>query len=132
MDLPIQVDKQSGIPLYVQMEQQIRLLIHRGVLKAGELMPTVRMLAVALEINSNTVARVYRDLELAGMLVLKRGIGTFVAEGAAAAPAKPADLDALEEKVAELVQLSRRFSISCAELLHLVETRWKETLHVER
>jgi len=132
MDLPIQIDKQSGIPLYVQMEQQIRLLIYRGALKAGELMPTVRGLAVALEVNSNTVARVYRDLEQAGLLVLKRGIGTFVAERAAAPPSKRADLDALEEKVAELIHLSGQFSITCAELLQLVETRWKELLDVQR
>ena len=40
MDLPVQVDKQSGIPLYLQIEQQVRLLIHQGVIKAGDLMPT--------------------------------------------------------------------------------------------
>jgi GntR family transcriptional regulator len=131
MDIPVHLDKQTGIPLYVQMEQQIQLLIHRGVLKAGDLMPTARALAVALEINSNTVARVYRDLQQAGLLVLKRGIGTFVAEGAMTRPLKPANLSALEEKVTELVHLSRRSAITCAELLQLVESRWKEVPHVE-
>jgi GntR family transcriptional regulator len=132
MDLGIQIDKQSAIPLYVQMEQQIRLRIHGGTLRSGDLMPTVRALAVALEINCNTVARVYRDLEQAGLLVLKRGIGTFVAEGAAARPSERADLDVLEAKLAELIQLGGRCSITCAELLQLVETRWKELLDVQR
>ena len=126
MDIPIQLDRQSGVPLYVQMEQQIQVLIHRGVLKAGDLMPTARALAVALEINSNTVARVYRDLQQAGLLVLKRGIGTFVAGGAMTQPLKPANLSALEERITELVHLSRRSAITRAELLQLVEARWKE------
>ncbi len=132
MNLPLQIEKQSGIPLYVQLEQQIRLLVHRGVLKLGDPMPTVRALAVALEINSNTVARVYRDLEQAGLLVLKRGIGTFVAERATARPVKPTDLNVLEGKVAELIHLSGQFSITCEELLQLVQTRWKELLDVQR
>jgi DNA-binding transcriptional regulator YhcF (GntR family) len=131
MDLPLQLDKHSGMPLYLQMEQQIRLLIHRGVLKPGDLMPTVRALAVALEINSNTVARVYRDLEHSGLLVLKRGIGTFVADDAPTRPWKPADLQAFEQKVAELVETARHYRISGVELLQLVEARWKEISHAD-
>ena len=126
MDLPIHLDKQTGIPLYVQIEQEIRLLVHLGTLKGGDPMPTVRALAVALEINSNTVARVYRDLERAGLLVLRRGIGTFVAgEARSRLPELPAG-GPLEEKIAELVQLARRSAVSRAELIELVEARWKE------
>lgn len=126
MELPVQIDKQSGIPLYLQIEQQVRLLIHQGVLKAGDLMPTVRSLAVALAVNSNTVARVYRDLQRAGLLVLKRGIGTFVAEGASTRPLEQDDLAVLEQNVDALIDLSRRLEITPVELLQLIETRWKE------
>jgi GntR family transcriptional regulator len=132
MELPIELDKTSAIPLYAQVEQQIRLLVQRGALKAGDPMPTGRSLAVALGVNLNTVARVYRDLEQAGLLVLRRGIGTFVAEGSATEPLKQADLEALDKKVAELVLLARQFPISRVELLQLVETRWKELVDGQR
>jgi GntR family transcriptional regulator len=132
MELPIELDKSSAIPLYAQVEQQIRLLVQRGSLKAGDLMPTGRSLAVALGVNLNTVARVYRDLEQSGLLVLKRGIGTFVAEGSATVPLEQADLEALDKKAAELVLLARQFPISRVELLQLVETRWKELVDGQR
>jgi GntR family transcriptional regulator len=132
MDLPFQLDKQSGVPLYVQMEQQFQLFLGRGVVRPGDLMPTVRALAVALEINANTVARVYRDLQQAGLLVLKRGVGTFVADDAPKRPWKPADLAALEQKVAELVETARQCQISGVELLQFVESRWKEVSDADR
>ncbi len=132
MELPIELDKSSAIPLYAQIEQQIRLLVQRGALKAGDLMPTGRSLAVALGVNLNTVARVYRDLEQAGLLALKRGIGTFVAEGSATRPLKQADLAALDQKAGELVLLARQSPISRVELLQLVETRWKELVDGQR
>lgn len=80
MSLSVRINRKNGIPLYVQLEEQIRVLMHRGELQPGDLMPTVRELAVQLEINSNTVARVYRDLQNDGLLNLKRGIGTFVSD----------------------------------------------------
>jgi GntR family transcriptional regulator len=132
MGLAIHLDKQSGIPLYVQIEQQIRLLVHQGILKAGDLMPTVRALAVDLGINLNTVARVYRDLEQAGVLVLKRGIGTFVAESLPRSPVSPKEREALEKRVAELIQFGRRLRLTSVELLQLVETRWKESSDAQR
>jgi GntR family transcriptional regulator len=126
MDLPIQLQKDSGIPLYIQLEQQLRLLVKQGHLRAGELMPTVRELAVTLEINSNTVARVYRDLQRDGWLVLRRGVGTFVSEQVTAYPLAKRDQRGLEHKVRELITLARQLGISPVELFQLIETRWKE------
>mgnify|MGYP002681587656 CR=1 FL=1 len=74
------IDKSSGVPIHLQLAERIRLLIREGALKAGEALPTVRSLAVELEINANTVARVYRDLQTDGLLRLERGVGTFVAD----------------------------------------------------
>ncbi len=81
-EFPIQIDKRSGIPVYVQFGEQIRLHIKRGFLKVGDALPTVRSLAVELGINANTVARVFRDLQTEGVLRLERGVGSFVAETA--------------------------------------------------
>jgi DNA-binding transcriptional regulator YhcF (GntR family) len=75
---------------------------------------------------------VYRDLQLAGLLVLKRGVGTFVADDAPKRPWKPADLAALEQKVAELVETARQCQISGVELLQFVESRWKEVSDADR
>lgn len=132
MDLPIQLQKEGGMPLYVQLQDQLRLLIKQGRLQAGDLMPTVRELAVALEINSNTVARVYRDLQREGWLVLRRGIGTFVAEAAPAEPLGKRDLRGLEQKVRELITSARHLGISPAELFQMIETRWKEHSDAKR
>jgi len=126
MALSVQVNKENGIPIYVQLEEQIRLLLYRGVLNPGDLMPTVRELAVQLEINSNTVARVYRDLQNDGLLSLRRGIGTFVSDDAAVKPLSGRDVGSLEKKVDALIEVSRRMNLKPVELFQLIETRWKE------
>ena len=53
MKLPVQIHKETGIPLYVQLEEQIRHLVHNGTLAAGQLMPTVRALTIATVIQTN-------------------------------------------------------------------------------
>jgi len=73
-----QIDPSDPTPLYAQLERAIRLGIATGRLQPDTQLPTVRQLAVELGINANTVAKVYRDLERAGLLETRRGIGTFV------------------------------------------------------
>ena len=126
MPLPVQINKTNGIPIYLQLEEQIRLLLHRGKLKAGDLMPTVRELAVQLEINSNTVSRVYRDLQSEGLLSLKRGVGTFVTDDAGSRRMSRQEMGALEKRVDALIESSRRINLTPIELFQLIETRWKE------
>jgi GntR family transcriptional regulator len=70
----------NGIPIYVQLRDQLAALIGRGLLKPGERLPTMREVAVALRIDLNTVQRAYAELERNGLLTLVRGRGTFVAE----------------------------------------------------
>jgi GntR family transcriptional regulator len=79
------VDHRHPTPLYAQLEQGIRGAIASGRLAVGAQLPTVRQLAVELRVNANTVARVYADLERSGVLETRRGVGTFVAAGRAAA-----------------------------------------------
>jgi GntR family transcriptional regulator len=73
------VDPDHPLPLYAQLERGIRAAIGAGRLSAGAQLPTVRQLAVELRLNANTIARVYLDLERAGVLHTRRGVGTFVA-----------------------------------------------------
>jgi DNA-binding transcriptional regulator YhcF (GntR family) len=130
MSLPVQLNKENGIPLYLQLEEQIRLLIHRGELRAGDLMPTVRELAVQLEINSNTVARVYRDLQQDRLLTLRRGVGTFVSLENHILAMSPRDLKTLEKQADALIATGLRMHLKPVELLQLIETRWKENADV--
>jgi GntR family transcriptional regulator len=77
----LDIDPSSPVPLHAQLAERIRLAIATGRLAPGDRLPTVRQLAVDLRVNSNTVARVYMELERAGVLETRRGLGTFVAPG---------------------------------------------------
>jgi GntR family transcriptional regulator len=123
--LPIQIDKRNGIPVYLQLTERIRLLMREGVLKAGDPMPTVRSLAVDLGINANTVARVYRDLEVSNLLRLERGRGTFVDEGAGS-PMPERDFMMLEREVLDLIGSAKEAGMTAKELCQFVETRWEK------
>ena len=85
---PFQINASDPTPIYAQLDRAIRLGISIGRLPPDTQLPTVRQLAVDLSINSNTVAKVYRDLERAGILETRRGIGTFIKAPAARAMAK--------------------------------------------
>jgi GntR family transcriptional regulator len=103
-----QINSSDPMPLYAQLERAIRLGISMGRLQPDAQLPTVRQLAVDLSINLNTVAKVYRDLERAGILETRRGIGTFIK-----APAAKAMTRADREKV--LTTLADRFLVEAAE-----------------
>src|SRR5881392_142583 len=79
MSSVFQVNTAHPMPIYAQLEQTIRFAIATGKLRPGEKLPTVRQLAVELRVNANTVARVYTELERAGVLETRRGVGSFVA-----------------------------------------------------
>lgn len=78
MSLSFNVDSAHPTPLYHQLDRAIRFAIATGKLAVGDQLPTVRQLAVDLRINANTVAKVYVELERAGILETRRGVGTFV------------------------------------------------------
>ncbi len=73
-----QLDMHSGVPVYRQLIDQVRGGLASGQLSRGDQLPTVRQLAVDLEINPNTVVRAYRELELGGLLETHQGTGTFI------------------------------------------------------
>ena len=131
MELGIEIEKKSAVPIYAQLRDQIRLLVLRGALEPGDAMPTVRALAVDLGVNANTVARVYRDLQGEGILRLERGVGTFVADRRQDRALGEGDFEAIAGKAAELVALSRRAGLRAGEVTQLIETLWKEKDHAD-
>src|SRR5438309_11778684 len=76
--IAFKLDPRSGVPVYRQIQDQIRYGIASGLLSSGEQLPTVRALAVELKVNPNTVIKAYSDLEREGILTTEQGSGTFV------------------------------------------------------
>ena len=77
-----QIDFNNELPIYDQVVRQVKFAVAGGVVKEGELIPSVRELARELTINPNTVARAYRQLQDDGVLITVRGTGLAVADGA--------------------------------------------------
>ena len=75
----------SGVPIYVQLMEQVRHSVETGALRPGDQLPGIRRVAEELVVNPNTVAKVYRELEHEGIIELRQGAGAFVAAGASSA-----------------------------------------------
>jgi GntR family transcriptional regulator len=75
----IRIDKNSRVPIYDQIKEQITGLIQAGQIRTGDQLPTIRNLSVELSVNINTVALAYRDLVNSGVIITERGKGSFVA-----------------------------------------------------
>ena len=116
MTAGIQIDQQSGVPLYRQIIEQVEFAIARGALNPGDQLPTVRQLAVVLSINPNTVIRAYREMEIKGVLDTQQGSGTFVGE-------QSPGIDALERQrmldqiVTELMARASGYGFSLDEVI---------------
>ena len=74
----------SGVPLYLQLIEQVKHAVETGALRAGEQLPGIRALSEELVINPNTVAKAYRELEREGVIELRHGAGAFIAANAGA------------------------------------------------
>jgi GntR family transcriptional regulator len=81
----------SGVPIYLQLMEQVKHGVETGLLKPGDQLPALRRAAEELVINPNTVAKAYRELERQGVVELRQGAGVFVA----AAPTGGAQTDRL-------------------------------------
>jgi GntR family transcriptional regulator len=71
----------SGVPIYLQLMEQVKHAIETGALRPGEQLPGIRPLAEELVVNPNTVAKAYRELEHDGVIELRQGAGAFVSAG---------------------------------------------------
>jgi GntR family transcriptional regulator len=72
------LDQHSGLPMYLQIVQQVKEALRLGLLDVGDQLPTVREVVAELAINPNTVAKAYRELEHEGLVEAQQGRGTFV------------------------------------------------------
>src|SRR6056297_3317209 len=97
--LRFSIDPKSGVPYYKQIILQVEMAIADKRLSQGNQLPTVRSLAVDLQINPNTVAKAYNQLEIRGIVNTQQGTGTFISD-------KQIEIDDIErERI--LAQISR-------------------------
>src|SRR3954468_8497661 len=114
------LDPKSGVPIYRQIQDQIRYGIASGRLRPGEQLPTVRSLAVELKVNPNTVIKAYTELEREGVLTTEQGSGTFVA------PQPALSLDGADRQAklnalcAEFLSQAARYGFGPADVIRAV------------
>jgi GntR family transcriptional regulator len=121
------VDPHSGVPIYLQLIEQIKRSIALGVLSAGEQLPTVKQLALNLTINPNTVARVYRELERDGVIETSPGRGSFVRANGGVNEAGRAAADVAAAALDNAVREAKSLGISPAQaddLFRRAVNRW--------
>jgi GntR family transcriptional regulator len=110
----------SGVPIYIQLMEQVKHAIETGALRPGEQLPGIRPLAEELVVNPNTVAKAYRELEHEGVIELRQGAGAFVS-ARARAQRQTDKLRAGRDLVADAVARLRRSGLSDEEIRRLFE-----------
>jgi GntR family transcriptional regulator len=116
----LHVNPSSGVPLYLQIESQVKQALAAGALRPGEALPSVRRLAVELGINPNTVARAYQNLEQAGAIRTVPGGGTYLADGVPGL-LKSEKLRRLRPYAVQIAVEGTQLRLSAAEILRMVE-----------
>ena len=115
MALLMDVNTKSGVPIYVQLVDQVRRAVEVGSLGAGERLPTVRALAGDLGVAPNTVVKAYGELQREGFIESRPGVGTVVAAGAGEM-SRGRQVEALYERLGRLVRDAAGLGISEDEL----------------
>ena len=110
----------SGVPIYLQLMEQVKHAIETGALRPGEQLPGIRPLAEELVINANTVAKAYRELEHEGVIELRHGAGAFVSANGRPRTATE-KLRAGQTVVADAVRRLRERGVTDEEIRRLFE-----------
>ncbi|HBV96523.1 MAG: hypothetical protein JL50_16925 [Peptococcaceae bacterium BICA1-7] len=119
------VEPGRGVPIYIQIMDQIRRSVAGGTLAPGEQLPSVRDLALQLAINPNTISKAYQELEHEGVVYTLRGRGTFVS-GQASALSESDRLKRLDESVDKLLVEAYHLGCTTGEVLGAVKKRIKD------
>ncbi len=115
------LDSKSGVPIYRQIQDQIRYGIASGLLQPGEQLPTVRALAVELSVNPNTVIKAYSELEREGILTTEQGSGTYVAPQTTVSLSEAQRRAKLESLCSEFLAQAARYGFSSLEVMAAIQ-----------
>ncbi|MBN1865918.1 GntR family transcriptional regulator [Candidatus Sumerlaeota bacterium] len=121
--MDIRISLSDGVPVYLQIVNQVKYLVASGRLRPSEQLPPVRKLAETLVINPNTVAKAYRELESAGILTTRRGAGVYVSEEIASPLRRRECKRILSERIDMLLAEARQMNVKTEEVLDLVRER---------
>jgi GntR family transcriptional regulator len=114
------IDFRSGVPIYLQVVEQIKQMVLQGVLKPDDQLPTVRAMATELRINFNTVARAYRVLDEAGLISTQQGRGTYILEKPDEEALQYIRSQTLEELTRKFVDEAAKYGSTPQEILYIV------------
>ena len=120
--MQIHISPSDGVPIYLQIVNQVKYLVSANRLSPGEDLPPIRVLAEQLLINPNTVARAYRELELAGIVIKRRTSGTYVSN-AGSRLSRRDRLKAVTQRIDALLAESRQMNFSVDEIVALLRER---------
>ena len=118
----IHISPRDGVPIYLQIVNQVKYLVAAGRLAPGEELPPIRALAEELTVNPNTVARAYRELELAGLVEKRRTAGTYISDGGSPL-ARRERMRILGERIDLLLAEARQMNVTTDEIVQLVRQR---------
>jgi GntR family transcriptional regulator len=121
----LRIDPTDATPIWSQIEEGLRRLVASGALAPGAAVPSVRDLARELRINPATVAKAYQRLTEAGVLTVRRGDGTYVAEKPPAM-GKTERTRLLREAAVRFASLAATLGVSPEEAIDAVEAAWKK------
>lgn len=124
MAIQLDVDQRSGIPIYLQIVDQVRHGVEVGSLRAGDRLPTVRQLASEVSVAPNTVVKAYGELQRMGLLESRPGVGTVVVEGPGEEQ-RERQLEALNGRLRELVRDAVGLGLSEDDLWERVDAEFE-------
>jgi GntR family transcriptional regulator len=118
----LHISANDGLPIYLQIVNQVKYLVASGRLKPGEELTPIRVLAERLLVNHNTVARAYRELEAAGVVEKRRTAGTYVSDQGSPL-ARRERIKILTERIDALLAESRQMGVAFEDLAKLMQQR---------
>jgi GntR family transcriptional regulator len=118
----IHISQSNGVPIYLQIVNQVKYLVASGRLAAGDELPPIRTLAEQLVVNPNTVARAYRELETAGVVCKRRTAGTYVSD-AGSPLARRERLKILTERADALLAEARQMDVATEDVIEIIRQR---------
>jgi GntR family transcriptional regulator len=118
----LHISSADGVPIYLQIVNQVKYLVAAGRLAPGGEMPPIRVLAEQLLVNPNTVARAYRELEAAGLVEKRRTAGTYVSDQGSPL-ARKERLRILTERVDSLLAEASQMNVPVEDVIKLIEQR---------
>ncbi|MEG0388136.1 MAG: GntR family transcriptional regulator [Niameybacter sp.] len=125
--MDIIISNQSIVPLYSQIMEQMKQLIITGILKPGEMTPSIRGLAKELKVSIITIKRAYEELEAEGFIETLPGKGTFVA-AVNVDILREAKISQIEEKLSEVIESARSIGLTKEEIKERIELMYEEEL----